>query len=311
MPIKNIPIEGLDEIEENHTQTAINESWPDEPSLKFQDLTTQNVDPEDLELLITGFIAAPPVEFHPLNYIQRKWISTEVFKLDFDINQAEVQYVKCGSTLNEKSLHLVKMAGDGHCFFHSISCLLTGDQSQHYKICQQLCDFIESEENLGKLRAFLGHHNTGKDYVLSSKMRQEAWATEVEMISLALLAGKDLVCYYNQKWEWHPASGNVANPTINAFYMDKSSGCHFNTLVGPWKFLPSNFLSSRFLPSLFFHKKDKMYIFLFIVHVKLLYSITNDKSKDICIITINFKSDPPFLWLNNFWQWLKNALHPA
>ena len=64
-------------------------------------------------------------------------------------------------------------------------------------------------------------------------MRQQAWATEVEMISLALLTGKDLVCYYNQKWQQHPASGNVANPTLNAFYMDNSSGCHFDVVVGP------------------------------------------------------------------------------
>ena len=58
MPVKNIPIERLDEIEENHIQTAINESWSDEPSPEFQAFTTQNVDPVDPELLITGFIAA-------------------------------------------------------------------------------------------------------------------------------------------------------------------------------------------------------------------------------------------------------------
>ena len=82
MPVKNKPIEVLDKIEENHI--------PDEPSPEFQDITTQNVDPDEHELLITGFIAAPPVEFHPLNYVQRKRIATEVFKLDFDINQPEV-----------------------------------------------------------------------------------------------------------------------------------------------------------------------------------------------------------------------------
>ena len=134
MPIKHIAIEVLDEIEENLTQTTINKSQPDEPSPEFQDFTTQNVDPDDPELLITGFIAAPLFEFHPLNYVQRKRISTEVFKLDFDINQPEVHYVKCDLTLIEKSSHLVKMAGDGHCFFCSISFLLTGNQFQHYKI---------------------------------------------------------------------------------------------------------------------------------------------------------------------------------
>ena len=96
---------------------------PNEPSLEFQDWTTQNVDPEDPKMPITGFIAAPPVEFDPLNYMQRKRISTEVFKLDFDNNQPEVQYVKSGSTLNGKSSHLVKMAGDGQCFFCSVSFL--------------------------------------------------------------------------------------------------------------------------------------------------------------------------------------------
>ena len=185
------------------------------------------------------------VEFHPLNYVQRKRISTEVFKLDFNINQPEVQYVKCGSTLIEKSSHLVKMPGDGHHFFCSISFCLTGNQFQHYKIHQHLCDFIESEGNLSKLRAFLGHHKTGKDYVLSSKMRQQAWATEVEMISLALLSGR-LRMLLQPKLTATSASGNVANPTPNSFNMDNGSGCHFDAVVGP-----SNFLSSRILPSLF------------------------------------------------------------
>ena len=63
MPIDKMPIEILDEIEENHIQTAINESQPDEPSPEFQNLTTQNVDQEDPELLITGFIAAPQLIF--------------------------------------------------------------------------------------------------------------------------------------------------------------------------------------------------------------------------------------------------------
>ena len=188
-----------------------------------------------------------------------------MLKFDFDINQPEVQYVKCGSTLTGKSSHLVKIAGDGHCFFCSISFHLTGNQFQHYKICQHICDFIESKDNLSKLRAFLGHHNTGEDYVLSSKMRQQSWATEVEMISLAPLTGKDLVFYYNQKWQWHPASDNGANPTINAFYMDNSSGGHFDAVVGLWKFLPSNFLSSQILPSLFLSWKNKNYILVFVV----------------------------------------------
>ena len=72
MPFKNIPIEVLDEIEENLIQTAINKSQPDEPSQELQDFTTQNVDPDEPELLITDFIAAPLVEFQPLNYVQRK-----------------------------------------------------------------------------------------------------------------------------------------------------------------------------------------------------------------------------------------------
>ena len=53
MPVKNIPIEVLDEIEDSHIQMAIKESQPDELSPEFQDFTTQNVDPEDPGLPIT------------------------------------------------------------------------------------------------------------------------------------------------------------------------------------------------------------------------------------------------------------------
>ena len=72
MAVEKIPIKVLQEIEENDFQTAINESQPNAPNLHFQDFTTQDVDPEDPELLVTGVIAALPVEFNPLNYVQRK-----------------------------------------------------------------------------------------------------------------------------------------------------------------------------------------------------------------------------------------------
>ena len=79
-------------------------------------MTTQDVDPEDPELLVTGVIAAPPVEFNPSNYMQRKRIATEVLKLTFDTSIPEVQYLKSGSTLNGKSSYLVKRTGNGYCF---------------------------------------------------------------------------------------------------------------------------------------------------------------------------------------------------
>ena len=116
MPVEENPIEVLEEIEENDIQTAINESRPNKPNLHFQDLTTREVDPEDLELLVTSVIAALPVGFNPLNYMQRKRIATEVLKLKLDTSITDVQYLKSGSTLNGKSSHLVKITGNGHCF---------------------------------------------------------------------------------------------------------------------------------------------------------------------------------------------------
>ena len=65
-----------------------------------QDLTTQDVDPENPELLVTGVIAALPVEVNPLNYMQRKRMATEVPKLNFDRSIPEMQYLKSGSTWN-------------------------------------------------------------------------------------------------------------------------------------------------------------------------------------------------------------------
>ena len=57
---------------------------------------------------------------------------------------------------------------------------------------------IEREENNSKLRAFLDDYKSGTNYALGSKMRQDAWASEVEIISLALLTSKNAVCYYNE-----------------------------------------------------------------------------------------------------------------
>ena len=122
-------------------------------------------------MLLTGVIAALPVEFNPLNYMQRKRIATEVLKLNFDTSIPEVQYLKSGSTLNGKFSHLLKIPHNGHCFLNEISFLLTVSQMQHNNICQQLCDFIEREENYSKLRAFLGNYKSGTNYVPASKMQ--------------------------------------------------------------------------------------------------------------------------------------------
>ena len=116
MSVEKIPIEVLEEIEENDIHTAINKSQPHEPNLHFQDLTTQDVDPEDPELLVSGVIAALPVEFNPLHYMQGKRIATQVLKLNLDTSIPEVQYLKSGSTLDAKFSHLLKIKGSGHCF---------------------------------------------------------------------------------------------------------------------------------------------------------------------------------------------------
>ena len=92
MPVEKIPIEVLEKIEESDIQTAINESHPNESNPHFQDFTTQDVDPEDPELLVTGVIADLSLEFNPLNYMQMKRIATEVLKLNFDTSIPEVQY---------------------------------------------------------------------------------------------------------------------------------------------------------------------------------------------------------------------------
>ena len=60
MPVKNIFIEVLDKIKENHIQTAINESWPDEPSPEFQDFTTQMLIQMMLSWLLLVFYSSTP-----------------------------------------------------------------------------------------------------------------------------------------------------------------------------------------------------------------------------------------------------------
>ncbi len=123
------------------------------------------------------------------------------------------------------------MAGDNHCYFHSVSYLLTNNPNQHTHVRKQLCDYIEKEENFTKLR-HLTDSKTGVEYINSSQMRLHKWATEIELHATAHMIGKDVICHYNGRWQIFAASGNAKKMSENAMYII-NTGIHYNAVVGP------------------------------------------------------------------------------
>ena len=85
-------------------------------------------------------------------------------------NSIVLPYDGVGRTLVNKARGQVKMTGDNYCYFHVILHLLTRNQHQHFVVRQQLCDFIEAEENFEKLKVFIQPHTSGKDYIQKSGM---------------------------------------------------------------------------------------------------------------------------------------------
>ena len=83
--VDDIPMQILDKWkeEDDKINEGINESCPNGPAPQFNDITYQQV---NVDLLISEPEPPPPLEFWPLNYQQRKTITTRIFHLMWDKN---------------------------------------------------------------------------------------------------------------------------------------------------------------------------------------------------------------------------------
>jgi hypothetical protein len=171
--------------------------------------------------------------FNPLNIDDRAKAALS-FGMKLSLKSA-LKYMGVGKQLhdNEPPRKWEIVAGDGHCFFRSISFLLTGRECFHTTLRQVLMSMIENPITFNKLRQYVPvKFKNGKDYVRQKRMRGTGWATEVELFAVAQLTGFDVVVYSaSGHWLRHAASGDSAVSSEFAFYLDNRTGDHYNPIT--------------------------------------------------------------------------------
>jgi hypothetical protein len=220
-PVDDIEIEIMDEDE---TSTP--------PRKKFQDQTQDTV---DLQLITVGVVPPKPIFFHPLTKQQRK---TACKKMGLFCSSNHPHPTNCGEGTRLTNPQLapliyVPVAGDNHCYFHTISYLLAGVDYLHDTLRRVIADYVEKPTNLAKLRSYIPtEFKTGKDYVVGRRMRGSGWGTEVELFATAQIIGHDVVSYSGYgKWERYVGSGNSVDTSKYSVYISNASGNHFEPVT--------------------------------------------------------------------------------
>ncbi len=125
--------------------------------------------------------------------------------------------------------------GDGNCFFRAISYVLTGEEDQHEKVWQLICEYIEkSKESVWGAK---GKAMKGKEYLNESGMRQlKKWGTTDEIFAASNLLQVPIFTYspYANRLQWMkhiPSKDNRSSLDNEAIYIDNQSGDHYNIVM--------------------------------------------------------------------------------
>jgi len=116
--------------------------------------------------------------------------------------------------------------GDGNCLFRSILYSLTGDDSDHFKVRTQICDYIH--KNIKKFSKHFQEEEKGLKKHLKSMRIEGIWGTDYE-----LYAASELWCFNFEVYKpnnleiFYQHSHSKQFPYI---YLEFANGNHFNVL---------------------------------------------------------------------------------
>ena len=114
-----------------------------------------------------------------------------------------------------------------------ITCVLTDNLTCY------ICNFICANKNQSKLaQHILQIYVSGKEYVEKERVQNSfTWSTDLELVVLAQITGHDVFTYSKHK-NWVRYSVNMKHndpKTPTAFYLNNSSGNHFNPVLASIK----------------------------------------------------------------------------
>ena len=183
------------------------------------------------EIQETGFYEGDPVLFFPITNSTRRNICPFFGLFDVNIVMRQMSDYKLGGTGQglkpPKKCFVIK--GDGNCYFRAMSFILTGVEKHHFVVRQAICDFIEVHYD--DLNLFLEEYKDGEEYLIKTKMRNDAtWGTELEIIAMATMARRDVIVY-NHTGYLRYKSPFAQTQSIECFFIDNRVGGHFNVIL--------------------------------------------------------------------------------
>ena len=128
----------------------LNEVTPDSEAPAYNDVTLATEDEATTKMMQNKEeVVRIPLTFYPLSYPMRK-AGSEMMSIPFRRAVGEVPWINIGEVLDGSPLTKA-IGGDGNCYFHCISWVLTGNENHYKVIRRKVCNYIGDENNFPKI----------------------------------------------------------------------------------------------------------------------------------------------------------------
>ncbi|XP_035689909.1 uncharacterized protein LOC118425183 [Branchiostoma floridae] len=144
----------------------------------------------------------------------------------------------------ETPVNLIRMEGDGNCFYRAVSFHIFGTQEYHAVLRQRMIEYMSTMSE--DLCSLLLEPDQTMEKFLSGECHPEGppaklgtWATQVEIDAMSLLLGRCIFVYgkYGDNWAWmkYPIRESTCDSTMlddsNALYIQNTNLDHFDVVT--------------------------------------------------------------------------------
>ena len=154
-------------------------------------------------------------QFLPLDDDHHTWLCEHV---QMKNRVPSIKHDNVGQFLEGPPLHTMQITGDGNCLFCALVFAITGHQTGHKKVQQDICRYIEEHSPYTGEVAPL--------YLQQTSMKEDKiYGTDLELYAAVQLLGRDLYVYYRYgehqvKWLNFPCSEKGVHKGRQSIYLD-------------------------------------------------------------------------------------------
>ena len=181
------------------------------------------------------------------------------------------------------------IAGDGNCFFRSVSYIITGSELQHMDVRRVILDHMK----------FIDYHPAGytsaEQYIQATRMDKfGTWGTGIEMVTLAHMLQTCIFSYNTEEHTWHRYTPENLDRTRQddltkvAMYLRHPHN-HFDVVLSTLQSWDSAVIAPPLLPSTTFSpthtlvREQPTKKFVFTYHVQACIANYNMHTHTPCI----------------------------